>query len=243
MYRILLAEDEKMIRNGLRHLINQVIGGFEVVWEAENGRRALEIMQIEKPDLLVTDIRMPGIDGLELIRRIRHLLMDMPVIVVSGFDDFEYAKKAMKFGVRHYMLKPVEPAEMAEALSEIREELSEEPSRASYKGESRLIKQIKEIVDDELSNTITLQLIGDMVHLHPNYVSHIFKKETGQTLIDYVMKKYVYKIVLEKSSHSRVESSACIRHITVIFQDSVILIHLSGILHRFQRDPRAMSPC
>ncbi|NEW07427.1 response regulator [Paenibacillus sp. SYP-B3998] len=107
MYRILIVDDEPMIRKGLQKLVEQSELPIESLRSAENGVAAMQRIQEERPDFLFTDIRMPKMDGLELCRQVAEMDADIQVVVISGFSDFEYAQKCVSFGVKEYLLKPV----------------------------------------------------------------------------------------------------------------------------------------
>lgn len=114
-YRLLLAEDEDIIRHGLRHMIEKMGLGI-TVREAQDGVQALEICASEEIDLLLTDISMPRMDGLSLIAFLREQGNGMPCVIVSGYSEFEYARKAISFGVEEYLLKPIERADLRRVL-------------------------------------------------------------------------------------------------------------------------------
>lgn len=116
MYKIVIAEDEEDVRKRIIKHINESDNEYTVVGEAGDGYEAIEVVRKLKPDILLTDICMPNVNGLELIRSIRELDKDMPIIVVSGYDDFSYAREAMSMGVREYLLKPFLPKELFEVL-------------------------------------------------------------------------------------------------------------------------------
>ncbi|WNS46054.1 response regulator [Paenibacillus sp. MMS20-IR301] len=124
MYKVVLADDETIALEGLLSLTDWEELGFEICGACENGEAALAVIAQSKPDLVITDIRMPGIDGLELIRRVRGLEIEQPIfIVLSGYGEFEYARTAIRYGVKHYLLKPVIEAEWDKALADITDEL------------------------------------------------------------------------------------------------------------------------
>ncbi|MDF2659949.1 MAG: two component transcriptional regulator, AraC family protein [Paenibacillus sp.] len=115
-HTVLIADDERMVRISLRTMIERDTAGFTVVGEAHNGEEALQLASDLKPDLLITDIRMPGLDGLELIRSLSERGASTEFIVVSGYGDFEYAQSALRFGVADYLLKPIDPDYMMSTL-------------------------------------------------------------------------------------------------------------------------------
>ncbi|MHA6530095.1 response regulator transcription factor [Paenibacillus sp. BAC0078] len=124
MYKVVLADDETIALEGLRTLTDWEELGFEICGACENGEEALSTVAECSPDLVITDIRMPGIDGLELIKRVRQLDLKQPIfIVLSGYGEFEYARTALRYGVRHYLLKPAVEAEWEKALAAVTDEL------------------------------------------------------------------------------------------------------------------------
>ena len=110
MYRILIVDDERIEREGIKYLIGREKGDYEIC-EASNGKQALDVLHSKKVDLLMTDIRMPHMDGLELSRKAREEYSDLQIVIFSGYSDFEYARLAIKYGVLGYVLKPVNPSE------------------------------------------------------------------------------------------------------------------------------------
>lgn len=123
MYRIVIADDEEYVRDLLAKSINGSGHGFEVVGKAENAIEAIKLVKDLKPDILITDICMPLANGLELIKAINQLGKDIKTVIISGYDDFSYAKSALTLGVTDYLLKPFLPEEMLEVLDKIKEEL------------------------------------------------------------------------------------------------------------------------
>jgi two-component system response regulator YesN len=105
MHRIIIVEDEFIVRYGIRSMINWETIGMEVTGEASNGREALELMATGLPDILITDIKMPVMDGIELIAEVRRLSADIKIIILSNLEDFQYAKEAIKHSVSEYMIK------------------------------------------------------------------------------------------------------------------------------------------
>lgn len=126
MYRIMLVDDEPEIRDGLLEIINWAQEGFQVVGIAENGLEALQVAESVLPDLVVTDIRMPFLDGLEMARRMRRILPTVQFIVLSGYDEFDYARQAVQIQIRDYILKPISSVEFTEVLRRAKLHLDED---------------------------------------------------------------------------------------------------------------------
>lgn len=126
LYRIILVDDEEEVRQSIIRKINWTEAGFEVVGDAENGEDALEKVEALEPDLILTDIRMPYMDGLTLAERVRLKYPSIKILIFSGYDDFEYAKRAIKLNVTEYILKPVNVEELTAILKRIKTNLDEE---------------------------------------------------------------------------------------------------------------------
>ena len=125
MYKVLIVDDEPIVREGLEFIIDWQDFGFTIVDKAENGRMGLEKINALDPDLVITDVRMPGIDGIEMIRKVRKEGIKTRFIILSGYSDFTYAKDALSLNVVSYLLKPIEEAELIEELLKIKEDLKE----------------------------------------------------------------------------------------------------------------------
>ena len=118
MIKVFLAEDEIVIRNGIKNSIEWEKEGYQFVGEAGDGELAYPMILKTKPDILITDIRMPFMDGLELSRLVRQDLPDIKILILSGYDEFDYAKEAIKLRVAEYLLKPISSAKLLEVLKE-----------------------------------------------------------------------------------------------------------------------------
>ena len=119
MLKLIIADDERIIRETISTIINWKQYDIELVGLCKNGLEAYDTILDETPDIVLTDIRMPGMDGLELIRRISETDLNTQFIILSGYGEFEYAKMAMKYGVRHYLLKPCSEVQILESIQEI----------------------------------------------------------------------------------------------------------------------------
>ena len=108
MIHILIVDDEKIEREGLKYLLS-MDEGERKVFEASNGKQALQILRTEEIQLLLTDIKMPHMDGLELSRKAKEEKPDLQVVIFSGYSDFSFAQEAIRYGVTEYILKPVDP--------------------------------------------------------------------------------------------------------------------------------------
>ena len=125
MYTVVVADDEEELRRALIRRVDWESVGFSVVGEAENGVEALELVEKHQPDLLLTDIRMPFLSGIELARCVREVRPTTQIAFLSGFDDFSYAQQAIQYNIVSYMLKPISASELTEELIKIRNKIDE----------------------------------------------------------------------------------------------------------------------
>lgn len=132
MLKIFLAEDEVVVRETIKRMIPWEELGFELVGEAADGEMALPLLIRQQPDLLITDIKMPFMDGLTLARLAKKEIPGLKVVILSGYDDFNYAKQAIRIGVEDYLLKPITKNALIERLSEIRSRYEHEKTQKEY---------------------------------------------------------------------------------------------------------------
>ena len=130
MKQIFLVEDEVIIRHGIRDNINWEENGFLFVGEAGDGEYAYPMILKTEPDILLTDVRMPFMDGLELSRLVKKALPDTKIIILSGYNEFDYAKEAIKIGISDYLLKPITSANLIEALKKVADVITEEREKS-----------------------------------------------------------------------------------------------------------------
>ena len=133
MYRVFLVEDEALIRDGIREMIDWERYGFTFVGEASDGELAWPQIQKLKPDIVITDIKMPFMDGLTLSRLIKKELPETMVIILSGYDEFSYAKQALEIGVSQYLLKPLSKDQLVDVLIEVKKRKDKEREQQQYR--------------------------------------------------------------------------------------------------------------
>lgn len=132
MLKVFLVEDESIVREGLRDNIPWQQWGYNFVGEASDGEMALPLIQKTKPDVLLTDIKMPFMDGLSLSRIVHQEFPDMKIIIISGYDDFEYARQAIAVGVEQYLLKPITRMTLQKVLAELKAKIETEREQRNY---------------------------------------------------------------------------------------------------------------
>ena len=123
MIKVFLVEDEFAIREGIRRTVNWEKEGFVLCGEAGDGEMAYPLILKEKPEILITDIRMPFMDGLELCRLVKEALPSVRILILSGYDDFSYAQEAIRIGVEEYLLKPLSEEMLLTKLRAVAEKI------------------------------------------------------------------------------------------------------------------------
>jgi two-component system, response regulator YesN len=141
-FKVIFVEDEIVTREGIRDNVDWKGNGFELCGEAADGEMALQLLHATKPDVLITDIKMPFMDGLQLSKIVRETMPWIEIVILSGHDEFEYAREALKLGVREYLLKPVTIQDMHRALQKIAQQLEKE--RLNQENLRRLQAQVEE---------------------------------------------------------------------------------------------------
>lgn len=174
MYKVLVVDDEKIGRDGISFLLKQSSYDFDIT-EAQNGKVALQYIKNNDVDLLFTDIKMPFIDGIELIEIVAKMKPQMKIIILSGYSDFEYAKKAMKMGVSEYLLKPIDPNEFNSSLEKMVNQLeSSKKEQLKMKRQNVLLKEhiLLSLVNGNSIDHIEKQLDGLSVR---DFIGHYFR--------------------------------------------------------------------
>lgn len=141
MVKVVIADDELHICRLIQALIDWEELGMELAGVAGNGVEALALLKREKPDILITDIRMPGCSGLELIEKARDICSNLQIVVISGYANFEYAQSALRFGVRDYLLKPINKAELCDTMRKLKKKVEEEKAAAALYENDRKLRQ------------------------------------------------------------------------------------------------------
>ena len=196
MYKVMLVDDEKLILQGLENLIDWQELNFEIVASAQNGKEAFEIYKKNPVDIIITDINMPIISGLELIEKIRNLNNNTRFIILSGYEDFNYAKKAIKYGVDNYILKPIDEEELTNTLKKIADYFE------TYKNKSK---------DDSIKRNIIKNYIFDNIDFQ-EFLSNItkfnfFQADTYFTVSILTLKQKVDYIDLDEMEFFKSEQN------------------------------------
>lgn len=188
MYRVMLIDDEPSARRLMRAAINWSDLGMEVVGEAENGIEAINVIDDMRPDIAFVDIAMPFMNGIEFSRLASERYPQLVLIIMTAFDEFEYARQCVRLPVFEYMLKPVVRSEVTETLLRVKKRLDEmaPPAREpAVEIEPSAIEQIKDYLHKNYTNSqINLTSVAQMFGFSASYLSRKFKQETGKSFVE-----------------------------------------------------------
>lgn len=180
--KVLIVDDEPLILRGLVITISEVAPNGTDIREASNAYEALEMMKKFMPDVTITDLHMPEKNGFELIEEARQEGYCDRFIILTGYDEFEYVRQALRSGVVDYLLKPLDKEEITNLLIRIKDELPV-TSDAEY---SRHVDRLLAYLHSNFRQDLSLDHLAEQMMLHPNYISSLFKKETGDTFVNFL---------------------------------------------------------
>ncbi|QMV43987.1 response regulator transcription factor [Cohnella cholangitidis] len=204
MYTVILVDDEKGIIEGLKVIMRRFLPECQVIGCAYDAVEGFRLAYELRPDIVITDIRMLQSTGLEMIEMLANEGIHTNVILLSGYSEFEYARKAMHLGVKYYLTKPVEEEELQSCVRKIIKdiEFARSQSRdlrsmsslktAHFEGTTdtpktrNLIAEIKQYVNDHYNQNISLAELSNHFFLNLHYLSQMFKEKTGQTYLEYL---------------------------------------------------------
>lgn len=185
MYTVLIVDDEPLVRCSIAYMIGTGLPDVKIIGEASNGRDALECVGSLFPDIVLVDIRMPVMDGIEMIGKLKDARPQTQCIIISGHADFEYARQALHFEVKAYVLKPIKQSELCEAIGECIKRLSGD--RADTPPETDIIKDMTRFIQDSFSQPLTLEWMAERFNFSPKYISSLIKLKTGKSFTDYLL--------------------------------------------------------
>ena len=199
MIRVLLIEDEDLIREGLRLTTPWQEWGMEVVGEAADGENGMKKILELKPDIVITDVKMPKMSGLEMIEQLRGQA-SCEYIILSGYDEFALVKQAIHLDVQEYLLKPVDDEElrmvMEQAAQKVRSKRVMNRRLAKYQEEEKeysmdarniqdkYLDRAKEILKERYRENLTLKSVADALFISDSYLGKLFKNRTGYTFLE-----------------------------------------------------------
>ncbi len=194
MYNILIVDDEYWMCKGIQKVVERYCLNFKIAHYAHNGKEALAYLKNTEIDVVITDIWMPKMTGLELVKEMRKLSMHNHVIIITGYNDFEYAQTAIRYGVEDYILKPLSNIEVKEALHRLEVKMEETVNsdmedtleNENFSNGKVLIEHVLLRIHSSFKHDLSLTSIAEETGFNPSYLSRLFKYETGKSFVKYL---------------------------------------------------------
>ena len=196
MYKMIIADDEKIIRESIAELIDWELLNIEITSLCKNGLEALDAIVDTAPDIVITDIQMPGLNGLDLIEKMYHLDKNIYFIILTGYAEFEYAQRAISFGVKEYLLKPINEKVIIQAVEKAKEKFvpvientsASELCQNEKSEKNTLTDLVKQYVTENIGQeSLSLKYIAEnYLFVNVNYLSRTFHKQTGENFSNYL---------------------------------------------------------
>ena len=205
MIKVLVVEDEELIRRGIVLTVDWASLGCVVAGEASNGEEGLELAEKCGPALIITDLKMPKMDGIEMLRRLRERGSTAQVIILTAYDTFQYAQSALRLGAADYLLKPFRDGELEQAISRLRPRLEGAdgqgpcpappalPELKNGPGSKYAAEAIAYINHHYNDPGISVGSVAQHLGLSEGHLSHLFKKETDCTLLSYLTRCRIHR--------------------------------------------------
>lgn len=192
VYSIMIVEDEYLVRQGISSLVDFKKFDMQVIGEAENGIEAWEKIQAECPDIILTDINMPQMNGIKLAQLAREQYPQLHIIFLTGYDDFDYALSAVKLGADDYLLKPFSREDVEAMLIKVKEKLDKEKKQQQVHElvEKAEFSGLEQAIHDRLADTeLSLKSLSFQLGFNSSYLSVLIKKELGLPFQDYLIQE------------------------------------------------------
>lgn len=218
MYTLIIVDDEKAIVDGLKLIIERNFDNCQVIGCAYDGMDGYNLIMELRPHIVITDIRMLQNDGLSMIDRLQQVGSQAKYLILSGYSEFEYARRGIELGVKFYLNKPVEEEQLFECINKILLEIAEEHKQVNEIKELRnaihdlmdintesstddleqgrpkdVISEVKNYITNHYDQNISLTELSSRFFIHPHYLSQLFKEKTGETYMNYLTRVRIHK--------------------------------------------------
>ncbi|NHN29997.1 response regulator transcription factor [Paenibacillus agricola] len=243
MYKVLLVDDERIILDGISKVVDWAAAGTVLAGTARNGIEAFEFVEQSPPDIIISDIKMPGMDGLQLAAKVFESYPHIKLILLSGFSEFEYARSAMSYGVKHYLLKPCNESKIIEALTELVDELNREEKQEQFVLNMRhgLEKVLPHVKEQFLKEFVTNKTYGNRdweyyrelfdLDLHDRKVRLILFQLEGHFEFEHM---FAVKNIAEDLLQKNVLSSTVGEQVLIVVEDPESVSELYACIHQIR---------
>lgn len=188
--KILIAEDEDIIRKGVAKYIKLHTDRFGIIYEADNGQDAFDIIVKHQPDIVLLDIQMPKMDGITVMQKTAKLNQNSLFVILSGYDEFKYAQQVLHYGSREYLLKPVRASDSLACLNKLADKYIDTEEKRIEEKESEesvpFVKEAKEYVEEHYTENLTVKEVAGIIGISSGYLSTMFNQSMGQSFVDYL---------------------------------------------------------
>lgn len=210
MYKVVVVENEEIARKGIIFTINWEALNCMIAGEAANGEEGAAVIRRLSPDIIVTDLKMPRMDGVEMIQMLRCEGNRAKFIILTAYGDFKYAQSAVKLGVSDYLLKPLKDGDLEQAVTRIIAQLEERDQirqkeeeetpvfrfNAGRKAKNKYVEQAIKHICEHYKEDINISTVAEQLQISEGYLSRVFKKETDYTFTTY-LSHYRMKVAME----------------------------------------------
>ena len=201
MLKVLVVEDEEMIRKGIVLAVDWAALDCVVVGEAADGAAALDAVERYDPSLIITDLKMPRMDGIQMLQQLRARGNNAYVIILTAYDSFSYAQSALRLGAVDFLLKPFDDGELEQAVTNLQRRMAaaRQPEDEAIPGlkkgdKSKYVLQAMDYIGAHYGEqTISVSTIAQHLGLSESHLSHLFRKETDYTIMNYLTRYRIHK--------------------------------------------------
>ena len=193
MWKVMIADDEVYMLEALEKLINWNNLDCRLIYKANNGEELIEKIKEEVPDIIITDIKMPLVSGMEVAKYIYEHLLPTKVIILTAYADFEYAKLAIEYDVCGYIVKTSAIEELPTMLRKAIAKLTHANMPQEEECPDDILSKLQKYIEDNYMEKLSLSQIAEEVHANGSYLSHLYKSKTGQNLFDAINKMKLKK--------------------------------------------------
>ena len=200
MLKVLIVEDEEMIRKGIVLTVDWAALDCMVVGEAANGVQGLEAARRLEPSLIITDLKMPQMDGIEMLKALRAQGCTAYVIILTAYDNFSYVQSALRLGAVDYLLKPFHDGDLENAITRVQQRMKPETTETAPLGivrkgdKSKYVQEAMDYISAHYNDPdISVGTVAKSLNISEGYLSHTFKKETDYTLLNYLTRYRIHK--------------------------------------------------
>lgn len=199
MYKVIVVEDETMVRRGIILTINWAALDCVIAGEAANGEEGASLANRLSPDIIVTDVKMPRMDGVEMITKLREEGCRAKFIILTAYGDFKYAQSALRLGVSDYLLKPLKDGDLEQAILHIRSQIEQGKEteagevlapvllfHADKKSKNKYVAEAIRYIRMHYQENITISTVAEYLEISEGYLSRVLKKETDYTFTSYL---------------------------------------------------------